>query len=288
MHNNNHGFNDSVRRINKRLGECLSEYPHKIQDLSRVAKYAVLSSGHRWRPVLFLKIYKTLSRQKNIQSILPIACSMEFLHTASIILDDLPSMDNALLRRGKKTSHLVFGEAKTILTAVWLCDVAQHLIHSVESKNRDAVQFNLEDCLRLTKSRLMTGQIMDLQQKQQTVSKIIKLYQLKSGIFYAFAASAPARLLGMRDLIEPLERFGNYLGIAYQLSDDIADQVGNKKQLGKDIRKDDGKFTIPQKFGINRAIKLRDFYREKAVAHLQKLPYPTNELINLADRIIHG
>ena len=278
-----------MRRVNKRLAECLSEYPYNIKDLSQVVKYVVLSPGHRWRPILFLKIYGMLSGRKDVQPVLPIACSMEFLHTASIILDDLPSMDNALLRRGKKTSHLVFGEAKTVIAALWLCDVAQHLIHNTRLQNEErGFRLDLENNLRQTKSSLIAGQLLDLRQKQKTISEIIRMYELKSGGFYAFAASTPARLLGMRHIIKPLEEFGHYLGIAYQLADDIADLTANEKSLGKDIHKDDGKFTIPQKFGIRRAIELRDIYRDKAVAQLQKLSQPVDDLVILADRIIHG
>lgn len=289
MTNNNADFNNLLKHVNKCLADCLTAYPYNTKDILPVAKYAVQAPGHRWRPILFLKIYGMLSGRNYVQPVLPIACSMEFLHTASIILDDLPSMDNALLRRGKKTSHLVFGEARTVIAALWLCDVAQHLIHNTRLQNEErGFRLDLENKLRQTKSSLIAGQLLDLRQKQKTISKIIRMYELKSGVFYAFAASTPARLLGMRHIIKPLEKFGHYLGIAYQLADDIADLTANEKSLGKDIHKDDGKFTIPQKFGIRRAIELRDIYRDKAVAQLKRLPQPIDDLVDLTDRIIRG
>jgi len=229
-----------------------------------------------------------LSREKYDQALLSIACSMEFLHTASIILDDLPSMDNALLRRGKKTTHLIFGEAKTVLAALWLCDVAQRLVRKSQLDDKQESQFDLEDAFRLTKSRLIMGQTLDLQGKRKSAGDIIKMYTLKSGAFYALVAATPARLLRMQHLIKPFQLFGNYLGIAYQISDDIADQISTEKSLGKDTHKDDGKCTIPQVLGMKQAVRLRTHYAELAIAQLRKLPFPTKNITRFATTIIYG
>ena len=115
-----------IRRVNSLLPQELHNYPHQTEQLLEAAEYAVAGPGHRWRPILFTRIYEKLSDKAQSSKALSVACAIEFLHTASLILDDLPSADDATLRRGKQPCHLEFGEARAILAALWLCDVAQH------------------------------------------------------------------------------------------------------------------------------------------------------------------
>src|SRR5438105_4545519 len=122
---------DELELLNKSLLESLFSYPHQTSELLEAAIYSVESPGHRRRPILFLKTYEVLGGE-NQQAVVPIACAFEFLHTASIILDDTPVMDNGLLRRGRKACHLRFGEARAVTTAIWLCDIAQYLVHQYQ------------------------------------------------------------------------------------------------------------------------------------------------------------
>src|SRR5688500_8982071 len=114
------------REINANLNDSVSGYPYKTRELFSAAQFVIKGGGHRWRPILFLMIYRRLNFEGQYQRLLPVASAIELLHNSSIVLDDLPAMDNGTLRRGKKTCHLMFGEARAILTAFWLCDIAQH------------------------------------------------------------------------------------------------------------------------------------------------------------------
>ncbi len=271
-----------VGLINECLSIYLTNYPYQTAALLEVAEYSVGSPGHRWRPVLFIKAYKSLSPQRDLDPVLPLACAIEFIHTASIIFDDLPSMDNATLRRGKRPCHVEFGEARAILAACWLLDVAQHLTHEFSLSN---AAIDPEPLLRLTKNEMMQGQVLDLSQGRMTEAQVLEMYRQKSGALYALSASLPAYILGLTEVAEHLNDFGNYLGIAYQLSDDIHDCTDTAEVIGKDVGQDCGKNTVPRLFGIDRAIELRREYKNRAVAALERTPIRAEDFIDLVEKI---
>ena len=274
---------DELELLNKSLLESLLSYPHQTSELLEAAIYSVESPGHRWRPILFLNTYEVLGGE-NQQAVLPIACAIEFLHTASIILDDTPAMDNGLLRRGRKACHLRFGEARAVAAAIWLCDIAQYLVHQYQLAKPNAGG-DLEELLRLTKNEAMRGQIQDLERKDLTCEQIVEKYRLKSGAPYALAAATPAVVLDMSDAARNLKNFGYSLGIAYQISDDIHDQSDSAEVLGKDVHKDDNKSAIPALVGARKAIELRDFYKLQAINELSMIPASIDALVELVDRI---
>jgi geranylgeranyl pyrophosphate synthase len=272
-------------RLNSQLLEYLRDYTHRTDELYEAAVYSVDSPGHRWRPILFMRIYDKLDAKAELSNVLSIACAIEFLHTASLILDDLPSADDATLRRGKQPCHLKFSEARAILTALWLCDLAQDLIHKFSISRTKNAGVDLEGLFRETKNAMMKGQILDLEQETLAEDHIIEKYKLKSGALYAFTASAPAHLLRQPELAKHLSAFGYYLGIAYQCSDDVFDQTGSSEALGKDVGKDQNKSTIPALLGLKKAAEIRDYYKQIAINELSKLPAPTDDLVELVEQI---
>jgi geranylgeranyl diphosphate synthase type II len=274
---------DELELLNKSLLESLFSYPHQTPELLEAAIYSVESPGHRWRPILFLKTYEVLGGE-NQHAVLPIACAIEFLHTASIILDDTPAMDNGLLRRGRRACHLKFGEARAVATAIWLCDIAQYLVHQYQLAKPNAGG-DLEELLRLTKNEAMRGQIQDLERNDLSCEQIVEKYRLKSGAPYALAAATPAVVLDMGDAARNLKNFGYSLGIAYQISDDIHDQSDSAEVVGKDVHKDDNKSTIPALLGLRKSVEIRDDYKQRAIQELSNIPAPIDDLIELVEQI---
>src|SRR5579871_2718310 len=173
--------------INQALFDCLFAYPFKNDRISEAACYSVRAGGHRWRPVLFLQLYELLAARASA-SVVPIACSIEFVHTASIILDDLPAMDDAALRRGAKTCHLKFDQATALMAAFWLCDVAQHQLCEYERFSHKNGRNDLGERLRFTKNEMMHGQALDLHPRASAEKDILEICRLKSGALYAFTA----------------------------------------------------------------------------------------------------
>jgi geranylgeranyl diphosphate synthase type II len=259
----------------------LNEYPHSNPELLEVAHYALRSRGHRWRPILFLRVSAQLDN-RDLNRVLPIACAIEYLHTSSLLLDDLPCCDNARIRRGVPCAHIKFGEAHAIMASHWLCHVAQHQLHSISIEGETA---NLEEAFRATMNAMLKGQVADLRAGAAGLEDIIEEYRLKSGVLYGFAASAPALLLGEARAAEALREFGEFLGVAYQTADDIADITGSPQLLGKEINKDVGKSTLPRLIGVERAVKTKTEYRDRAAARLATLG-THEELLALADMII--
>jgi geranylgeranyl diphosphate synthase, type II len=276
---------DWIPVLNRTLEENLATYPHRTRELLEAALYSVSSPGHRWRPILLLKIYENVARERSPYDVLSFACAIEYLHTASIIMDDLPAMDDATLRRSKQPCHLKFGQPRAILTAHWLCDVAQHLIHEFDLRDYPRCTTDLEDLLRTTKNEMMRGQTLDLEGKNLSDEEIIEKYRLKSGALYGFTASVPAHLSGLAEAALHLERFGNYLGIAYQISDDIHDMTDNIGALGKDVRKDEHRGSIPYLHGIDKAIKMKDLYMGKCVGELKASGGPIDDIVELVEKI---
>ena len=277
------GQNVLLESLNRTLLENLKSYPHQTGKLLEASAYAVDSPGHRWRPILLFTIYNELTQKTNYQEILPLASAIEYLHTASIILDDLPMMDDGTLRRGKIPCHIKYNQARAVHAALWLCDVAQHYIHEFQSQ-RD-ISTDLENLLRTIKNDMIHGQTIDLELKNLTLEEIIEKYRLKSGALYGFTASLPAHILGLTEFVCPLESFGNYLGIAYQIADDIHDHTDTIEALGKDVRKDEDKSTIPIICGIEKATELRETYKEKALKELQTIPKLTGDVAYLLQQI---
>lgn len=281
---NNSGVSEHLQLLENKLSQYLNQHPQQTGELLEAAAYMVELPGHRWRPILLFAIYEALGG-KNVNDCLPIACSVEYLHTASIIIDDLPAMDDGKLRRGKKPCHLEFSQARAILTAHWLCDVAQFLLHGFQLRNITNLSVDVENYFRATKNEMMRGQILDLERKDLSHEEIIEMCRLKSGALYSFTASLPAYVLGATKAAKSLENFGNYLGIAYQISDDIHDCTNTVEELGKDVSKDEDKKTIPRVSGLSTAVELRDFYKRKAISEVKSIFDPIDQISNLVESI---
>lgn len=276
---------DWLPMLNRTLEEKLAEYPYQTGELLEAALYSVQSSGHRWRPILLVKIYENLAHERPPYDVLPVACAVEYLHTASIILDDLPAMDDGTLRRGKQPCHLKFSQARALLTAHWLCDVAQHLIHEFNLRAYPSCIVDLEDLLRATKNEMMRGQTVDLERENLSDEEIIEKYRLKSGALYGFTAAVTAHLFGLAEEALHLEKFGNYLGVAYQISDDIHDMMDNIEALGKDVRKDEHRGSIPYIHGIEKATEMKNLYMEKCVEELGAGRGNFHDITSLVEKI---
>jgi geranylgeranyl diphosphate synthase, type II len=274
---------DPLQGFNELLLLNLSQYRHSTPELLEAATYAVSSPGHRWRPLLFLHIWNRVTeRRENADGHLGLVTAIEYVHTASIVLDDLPAMDDGTLRRGQVPCHIKFGQARAILAAIWLCEVAQSLIQEWRSNNEITV--DLDEMFKSIKIEMMKGEILDLEgSSDATISELIEKSRLKSGALYGFTASLPANILGLQKTAASLNDFGNYLGIAYQISDDIQDCIATKTEVGKDVGQDER--TIPRLFGLGKATELKEHYKEKALMKVQQVINPIEDIANIVEKI---
>ncbi|MSO56034.1 MAG: polyprenyl synthetase family protein [Acidobacteria bacterium] len=259
-------------------------------------RYSLLAGGKRLRPILTLAAAETVagaaSPGQALQWALPAACAIEFIHTYSLIHDDLPAMDNDSLRRGRPTLHIVHGEGMAILAGDGLLTEAFALM---ANEPRDPA---------LTARKLRTigvvataagaigmvgGQALDLQAVGSAATldalSLQDMHVRKTGALIRAAASAGAIMAGGdEDMVRAVEEYGRHLGLAFQIVDDILDVEGEAKDLGKTAGKDAkaGKPTYPSLYGLEASRRLASERMDSALAGLRAAGLPPGRLGDLA------
>jgi geranylgeranyl diphosphate synthase, type II len=272
-----------VQMIQAEVIRSLKQHPLKNEVCLEAALHIASAPSHLWRPLLCIKVWHALTRESH-QRILPIACSAELIHVASMILDDLPCMDNAKIRRAKPACHILFGEGIAALSSFWLMDVAQHLVHKADfPKPRLDV---LENKLRAAKDFMIKGQMVDLEAVNPSVEQVIEMYRCKSGALYAYALTAPAIALGREEAVSLLTELGESVGIAYQMADDIFDVEGDKNVLGKEVGMDAGKPTLPRLIGLERTRQRKNELKARCFEICRQLFGPESEVEQLVNKVI--
>ncbi len=261
--------------------------------LGEAMRYAVLDGGKRLRPLLVLAASDAVGGQP--QAALRAACAIELIHAYSLVHDDMPCMDNDVLRRGKPTVHVRFGEAQALLAGDALQALAFELLTPEGDEVPPAVQAQL--CRLLARAAgyegMAGGQAIDLASVGVDLdeTRLRRMHRLKTGALLqasvamgAACASAPAPVL------EALMRYGAALGLAFQVVDDILDVTADSATLGKTAGKDaaSDKPTYVSLMGLERARTLAAELLAEARGALQDSGLPdTRALTALADMVVH-
>jgi geranylgeranyl diphosphate synthase type II len=239
--------------------------------LHEAMRYTLLLPGKRLRGVLTLATASMLGGDPD--DALPLASAVEMVHASSLILDDLPSMDNATLRRGKPTLHRVSGEANAILAAVALLNAAFALVMEAGGLGE---KVRGEAARRLARAigseGLIGGQVVDLEStgKRVDLDALEFIHSHKTGALFIVAAEFGALSAGVRARdVEALGRYAKNLGLAFQITDDLLDYSGNPETTGKDAGRDRDKTTFVNLCGIDGARRLVDELIDASVAALK-------------------
>lgn len=225
-------LNNLKNLIDKSLDEYLpseKEYPKAIHWAMR---YSVFSGGKRIRPIIAIESCKVCKGA--LEDILPVAAAIELVHTYSLIHDDLPAMDDDDYRRGKPTSHKVFGEANAILAGDALLALAFNII-SKEADSRIGLEVIRELSESIGTKGMIGGQVVDLEFKNKRLDKKTLNYINRfktSRLFEASASSGAIVAKSSRKEVSAMAEFGTCLGIAFQIVDDIIDKEGYVKIFG--------------------------------------------------------
>jgi geranylgeranyl diphosphate synthase type II len=206
---------------------------HGAERLNEALRAAVFPGGKRWRPILTL--LGTMTAGGDAQSALPIACAIEFLHSSSLILDDLPAMDDARLRRGRAALHLIYGEGLALLAALALLNQAYALLA------RDGTSRLIAEASRcIGPDGMIGGQAADLDiRASRGNSHALASRQLKTTALARLTIIAGAIAAGADEQdVAALARYGECLGAAYQICDDLLDELGESATIGKNVRQD--------------------------------------------------
>ena len=251
------------------------ELGHLEPGVSEAVRYAVLSPGKRIRPLLLVASYRALGGEN--PAIADLALSVELVHAYSLVHDDLPCMDDDVLRRGRPTVHVKFGVPGAVLTGAALMPLAVRAI--VRSGPRLGLQPTVVDRLVETltaasgASGMVGGQLLDLRAEGQRVTgdELEEIHSGKTGRLMAACAvmgGIAAGASGAR--LDALRRFGLGLGLAFQAVDDILDLRGTAGELGKESGRDRalGKATYPALFGVEGTERISRAFAEAAMAEL--------------------
>ena len=279
--------------INQYLHQCLPPEDHYPPTIHQAMRYSVFAGGKRFRSILALAAAEAVGGKP--ETILPVAGALELIHTYSLIHDDLPAMDNDDLRRGKPTCHKVFGEAIAILAGDALLTLAFEWLTSPALapliNPRQQLEIIRELSLAAGTCGLIGGQVVDMESEGQPIDapQLEYIHTHKTGSLIR----ASVRLGGLAANCSPkqsqaLSRYGEKVGLAYQIMDDILDVEGETSKLGKNTGGDTavGKATYPAVWGIKQAKYQAQELIADAQADLAPLGAPAQRLKELAQFII--
>jgi geranylgeranyl diphosphate synthase type II len=254
--------------------------------LEEARRYSLLAGGKRVRPVLALATARALGAGP--ERFLPVACSIELIHTYSLIHDDLPAMDDDELRRGLPTSHVKYGEDVAILAGDGLFAEAMRLFCE-QAGNPAQVLAALRELAGATGvDGMVGGQYVDVVGADADADGLRALHALKTGRLIAASVGVVLQLEGVSERERmPYRRFADELGVLFQIVDDILDVTESDEQLGKPHGSDErhGKLTYVSLFGLDRARELAAESHAKATAALSEAGGETEDLRRVADYI---
>ncbi len=259
-------------------------------ELKEAMSYSLFSGGKRFRSLLSLLTAKTLGKEPDF--VLPTACAIEYIHTYSLIHDDLPAIDDDDLRRGKPTCHKMFGEGMAILAGDALYAEAFGLILREQKGEPQGILRALREIAEATgASGMVGGQVMDILSEGKEIDeeslRYIHLHKTARLIQASVEASAFLCHASSFELSQ-LGNFGKLLGWAFQIVDDILNVTSHKETLGKPVGSDAErkKATYPKLFGVKKAREKAEELVEEAKLNLKELSLPTEELQRIADFVV--
>lgn len=269
----------AARRVDARLDAVLPAARTGPGRLHEAMRYSVFAGGKRLRPALALAAAQAIGGPRAATAALPFAAALELVHTYSLIHDDLPSMDDDDLRRGKPTSHRVFGEATAILAGDALHSLAfSSLLEGVaDAKTARALGVELSRAAGV--GGMVGGQSEDLAAEglAPDAKRLERLHRGKTAALFAAACVGGGLVAGAtRARLDSLRAFGLELGLAFQIVDDVLDETGTAQELGKTPGKDrrEKKMTYVALEGVEAALVRAKRRLDVALAHARRLPRP--------------
>lgn len=285
-------LSDYIDNYKEKIEKEYQRYLKKLDiptQLKESMLYSLEAGGKRLRPVLLLASYEVYDH--DIQKVLSSAIALEMIHTYSLIHDDLPAMDDDDYRRGKLTNHKVFNEATAILAGDALLTYSFELIANdplLNDKEKVTIISGLSSCSG--PKGMVGGQILDMEAEDKPVSleAMEQIHTLKTGELLKFAIYTGAYLGKATDVqLKHLTDFAYYLGLIFQVQDDILDLTGEQDKLGKPVGSDEQnkKSTYPKLLGLDRAIQRKELYVEKAKKALKDANADASYLMDLTDYV---
>ncbi|MDO4679029.1 MAG: polyprenyl synthetase family protein [Eubacteriales bacterium] len=283
-------FQEELNKRTQAAETVLKKYLPKEEGfavtMAQAMNYSMLAGGKRLRPVLMQETYRLFGGSEEVVE--PFMAAMEMIHTHSLIHDDLPALDNDDYRRGRLTTHKVYGEAMGVLSGVALLNYAYEVMLTAfdMTKEKDRVVKALRIMADKTGIHgMLGGQSVDVENDGKPVKKEVLdyIYQNKTSALIECAMMAGAVLAGApEEAVEIIEEAARDIGLAFQIQDDILDVTSTSEELGKPVHSDEknNKVTYVTLFGLEGAQRESAMLSEKAVSLLESLEQK-NEFLNL-------
>ena len=282
---------EGQRCIDQTLGRLVPPESENPVTIHKAMRYSLFAGGKRIRPLLAIAAGSAVADSS--PGIEAAACSLELIHTYSLIHDDLPALDNDDLRRGRPTCHKVFGDAMAILAGDALLTLAFEVLSKLDTTAERRVLLVRELATASgTIGGMIGGQVNDLEGegKFPTAQLLDSIHRAKTGALLRASVRMGAIYAGADDdQLAALTSFGEHVGLAFQIVDDVLDVEEPSEKLGKTAGKDAAqhKITFPAVYGIERSREMAE--QERLAAHLALRPFDerAERLRELADRIVH-
>ena len=275
-----------VKEVNSNLQKYLKKYKDIPEILKKAINYTIRNGGKRFRPILCLLTAKSLG--KDYKTVFPTACAIEFIHTYSLIHDDLPSIDNDDFRRGKPSCHKVFGEDIAILTGDALfAESFSIILDNQVSDSETKIKVLSEIANASGTLGMVSGQVVDVYFSGKKISKekLEYMHNNKTGKLISASVRCGAILSGAsKDYLKKLTEFSKNIGLVFQITDDILDITSSSKDIGKTTGKDSiqKKNTFVSIYGIDKSKKIAKEKVEDAISIIKSMDIDYKWLVNIS------
>ena len=279
--------------VNKALDTLLPKEDEFPQRLHKAMRYSIFAGGKRIRPILVIAAAEVFG--KTAANVINIACAIELIHTYSLIHDDLPAIDNDDLRRGLPTNHKVFGEAIALLAGDALLTKAFQIMSQPSAVSGQQSALILKSIHEIAKAAgstgMVGGQVVDIESEGKEVAfPVLEYIHIhKTGELILASVRAGAILAGAENKeLETITRYGEAIGLAFQIADDIIDVEGNKEDVGKNIGGDakKGKVTYPSILGVDESRKRARELVDMAITALKDFDRKAEPLREIARYLV--
>lgn len=275
-----------ARRVEEELERLAPGEMEPPETIHKAMRYSLFAGGKRIRPVLCVEAARAV-RGEDPEGIYAVAGALEMIHTYSLIHDDLPALDNDDLRRGRPTNHKVFGEAMAILAGDALLTLAFEVLGRVGDARLVAELAGASG----TVGGMIGGQVFDLEGENAapTAELLERIHRAKTGALLRASVRMGAMHAGAgEEQLAALSRYGEHIGLAFQIVDDVLDVEQSSEMLGKTAGKDaeQHKVTFPAVYGLERSKAMAEEERQRAHAALAGFGESARRLRELADLIV--
>lgn len=284
----------NISYIEDVLKNYLPKNPSFQKTIYDAMEYSVMAGGKRLRPMMMYQAYKMFGGEDK-ELIEPFMAAIEMIHTYSLVHDDLPAMDNDTYRRGRKTTHVVYGEDMGILAG----DALLNFAYETAIKGASAVKAakNAINALAILSKKagimgMVGGQVVDVELtgKKLDEERLDFIFKLKTGALLEASLMVGAALAGADEkYIELMEQAGLNIGMAFQIQDDILDITSTTEELGKPVHSDEknDKTTYVSLYGLEKSHEDVEEYSKKALSIMEELPYENQFLCTLIEKLIN-